>query len=308
MSGARNTGLGRDRQQRIAELAARRPRSRYLIVSVGLVGLLGVLAWTTGGLFPSYLLEASSRQNLARFVGELEPEPLRGRSWSFGELVDWAGNVLERTRGLEAAWTTLHLALLAIALSALFAALVAPLGARNLATREPLDPSQDRGGWRVLRQFVRGSFVASRALPEYVLAFLFMALLPFSAWPAVLALAIHNGGILARLQAETLENLPAAPLRALRGAGATRAQVAFAAGFPLSLGRQLLYVFYRYETCVREATVLGLLGVSTLGYVIQDARSKLYYDEMALLIGLGVVLVLAADALSYVVRRFVRDA
>ena len=46
----------------------------------------------------------------------------------------------------------------------------------------------------------------------------------------------------------------------------------------------------------------------SLGYVIQDARSKLYYDEMALLIGLGVVLVLAADALSYVVRRFVRDA
>lgn len=300
------TELGQ--RERIAELFARRPRSYYVTVSVGLVTLLGALAWTVGGLFPRHLFEAQSRQNLARFMRELEPAPLRDRSWGVGELVEWVGAVLERTRGLEAAWTTLHLAVLAIALSALFAALVAPLGARNIATRDPLDAERDRGGWRLVRHLARGSFVATRALPEYVLAFLVMALLPFSAWPAVLALAIHNGGILARLQAETLENLPPAPLRALRGAGATRAQVAFAAGFPLSLGRLLLYVFYRYETCVREATVLGLLGVSTLGYVIQDARSKLYYDEMALLIGLGVVLVLSADAASYVVRRYLRNA
>lgn len=294
--------------ERIASLRRARPVNWTARSTVAGAALLGLLAWTVGGLFPDHLFEARARTNLARFVRELVPLPLREEGFDAGRLATWIVETLERTRGVEAAWVTLHLSVLAIGLAALFAALAAPLGARTIARREPLDDATDGGGWRFARRGARGLFVAMRALPEYVLAFLLMSLLPWSAWPAVLALAVHNGGILGRLQAETLENLPRAPLDALRQAGASRAQLAFVAGFPLSLGRLLLYVFYRYETCVREATVLGLLGISTLGYVIQDARSKLFYDEMALLIGLGVVLVLLADGASSIVRRFVRDA
>lgn len=300
--------------ERIATLRRARPVNHTARLTVLAIAVLGVLAWTVGGLFPDHLFEERARRNLLRFASELVPVPLRESGFDAGVLWTWIVETLERTRGLEAAWITLHLAILSIGFATLFAVLAAPLGARTIAAREPLDEAAGADGgagggrWRVLRRSARGSFVLMRALPEYVLAFLLMSLLPWSAWPAVLALAIHNGGILGRLQAETLENLPRAPLVALRQAGASRAQLAFVAGFPLSLGRLLLYVFYRYETCVREATVLGLLGISTLGYVVQDARSKLFYDEMALLIGLGVVLVLAADAASSIVRRFVRDA
>ena len=52
------------------------------------------------------------------------------------------------------------------------------------------------------------------------------------------------------------------PLRALRGMGAGRRQIVLTALWPISLGRLLLYFFYRWETCVREATVLGMLGVA----------------------------------------------
>ncbi|MDP6409182.1 MAG: ABC transporter permease, partial [Planctomycetota bacterium] len=65
--------------------------------------------------------------------------------------------------------------------------------------------------------------------------------------------------------------------------------------------------FYRFETCVREATVLGMLGVVSLGFYIQEARAKLYYDEMLLLIGLGALIVLAADFLSSRARRYLRS-
>jgi phosphonate transport system permease protein len=75
---------------------------------------------------------------------------------------------------------------------------------------------------------------------------------------------------------------------------------------PLVLGRFLMYFFYRFETCVREATVLGMLGVVSLGYWIQDARSKQFYDEMVFFVALGALIVLAADLLSAFARTSLR--
>ena len=77
---------------------------------------------------------------------------------------------------------------------------------------------------------------------------------------------------------------------------------------PLAANRFLLYFFYRFETCVREATVLGMLGVVSLGYWIQDARAKQFYDEMVVFVGLGALLVLTADIASAIVRRALRRA
>ena len=72
------------------------------------------------------------------------------------------------------------------------------------------------------------------------------------------------------------------------------------------LPRFLLFFFYRFETCVREATVLGMLGIYSLGYWVDEARSRGRYDEMLFLVALGALLVLAADFVSWWARRAVR--
>ena len=51
-----------------------------------------------------------------------------------------------------------------------------------------------------------------------------------------------------------------------------------------------------------------MLGVVSLGYYIQQARGKMYYDEMLLLILLGAAIVIASDLLSAVARRYLRRA
>ena len=68
----------------------------------------------------------------------------------------------------------------------------------------------------------RALLIFVRAVPEYVWAFLLVKMFGFGAWPAVLALALHNSGILRKLMAETVENVEAGPAKALRGLGATR--------------------------------------------------------------------------------------
>ncbi len=74
------------------------------------------------------------------------------------------------------------------------------------------------------------------------------------------------------------------------------------------LPRFLLFFFYRWETCVREATVLGMLGIVSLGYWIVDTRARNHYDEMFFFVLLGAGIVLVGDLVSAVAREVVRRA
>ena len=59
---------------------------------------------------------------------------------------------------------------------------------------------------------------------------------------------------------------------------------------------------------MREATVLGMLGMGSLGFWIVDARARTRYDEMLFYVLAGALLVLAGDLVSAAVRRAVRRA
>jgi len=295
---------------RLERLRRERPRSRFLRASVALLALLAAYAWSCGSVDLVGLFSDRRLRNLRRFLEQdVVPYPLREGQSDAGALGRWAHGVLLE-RGYEAALATIAISVLAIVLAAVLSWCFAPLAAANVATRRPFDGDGrgERWAWRALRIVVRLAMILLRSIPEYVLAFLLLSVLgPETAWPAVLALALHNAGILGRLGAETIENLEPGPLRSLRAIGAPRRAILMAGVFPLALGRYLLYFFYRFETCVREATVLGMLGVVSLGYWIQDARAKQYYDEMLLLVGVGVVIVFAADLASALARRYLRE-
>jgi phosphonate transport system permease protein len=287
-----------------------RPLSRAVRISV--LALLGLVAWSwlSGELDPGELLSARRVDNLRRFLArDALPYPMQQEGWTWSEVGAWARAVIVE-RGAEATLATLGISVLAIVLAGTVALAVAPLAARTLMTRDPYLVRPGAGEkpgafWRAVSGVTRTLLILMRAIPEYVWAFLLLAMLGPNAWPAVVALAIHNSGILGRLGADTVENLDVAPLRSLRMLGAGRRQLAALAVLPLALPRFLLYFFYRFETCVREATVLGMLGVVSLGYWIQEARGRQTYDEMILLVVLGALLVLAADVTSMVARSWV---
>ena len=83
-----------------------------------------------------------------------------------------------------------------------------------------------------------------RAIPEYIWAFLLLAVFGPTAWPLVLALAVHNLGVLGRLGAEAIENSDSSPLAGLRALGARRLQLVTSALFPLVSPRFLLFFLY----------------------------------------------------------------
>jgi len=297
----------------VRKLRRTRPRSPFLRLSAWAAGLTAAASWAFGGFFQGEVWSARRAANLERFLGELRPYPLRDEAWSWRVAGEWAAG-LWRDHLAQATLATLAISVAAIVLAGLGGMLLAPWAARSFARPDPLLPSprpaprRRRAAWHALNGLARGLLAILRAIPEYVWAFLLLGLYGPTAWPLVLALALHNAGILGKLGADTAENLERPALEALRAAGAGRAQIGLAAVLPMAAGRFLLYLFYRWETCVREATVLGMLGAASLGFWIQDARARNLYDEMLLTMLCGAMLVIGGDGISAAVREWLRRA
>ena len=297
----------------IQALRASRPRSRFLLVSVLVLLLLAGYGLVSVTVRSGDLFGERQARNFSRFIDDIRPHGESGEPLPFSEFGAWAGRLMT-DRGWEAATTTLAISIVAIVLAGLFSVPLCLLATRTLATAEAFAPAARRPhamkrlAWGAVTSVTRVGFVLLRALPEYVWAFLLLMMLGPTPWAAVLALVLHNVGILGRLNAETVENLPPRVPRALRGLGAGRLQTAAFGLAPAAIPRFVLYFFYRWETCVREATVLGMLGIVSLGYFILDARARNHYDEMLFLVLLGAAIVMLGDVVSALARRAVRRA
>ena len=314
-------------EERYPEDLLRRTAPRDWVVRGGVLAtvLLTLLCWNVGKELGADLTTDQRSERMSRFLTKLTPAPVRPENrlatgserveafrGKTGEVADWAGDLWTRN-GAEALLNPVAIASAAIVLAGVGAALLLPLGSRALARGDPFGVlgAASRGVrflWAAVGFFTRSLFVLGRAVPEYVYAFLLVGLLGPSAWPLVLALALHNLGILGRLWGEVMENQrPEGPRHWIQ-CGAGRFQAYLGSLAPLSFNRFLLFFFYRWETCIREATILGMLGISSLGYYVSIAHNWLRYDEMLFYVLLGAAAVFAGDLLSDWMRRRLRGS
>ena len=137
-----------------------------------------------------------------------------------------------------------------------------------------------------------------RTTPEYILAYIFLTLWGPSMLPAVWAILLHNGAILAFLSSNN------ADLVQLRiDAPFKRIDRYFYEILPRVYGQFLAFLFYRWEVMMRESAILGILGIYTLGFYIHSAISDDQIDKAMLLILFTAILNMGIDSISQVVRR-----
>lgn len=247
------------------------------------VGSLLLLPSTPGG--------GSTLANLGRFVShDIVPAPLRAADLLSAEpwrkALVWFWDIVVN-QVLPGAAQTLVLSQIALVATALGGLLLFPLVSRRFAGRlgQPLG--------RVL-------LVVVRSTPEYMLAYILLQVLGPSMLPAVVALALHNSGIVGYLlgrQADGLAYRPDAP----RGLNLYAYEIV-----PRLYGQFLAYLLYRWELILRESAILGILGVATLGYYVDAAISELRLDVAVVLIGATAILTMAVDVLSRSLRRSLR--
>ena len=251
--------------------------------------------WLRKPLLPVYLIIAPfivsndstvSLQNVRRFFTEdIIPAPiLKGESST--SVLEWFWRLLA-----DQAWpgivNTLVLSQIALVATGVIALIFFPL-----ISRQFLGP--------VGRAVGHGVLVILRSTPEYMLAFILLLLWGPSMLPAIVALALHNGAVIAHLIGRFSNQLPQRP-DAPTGINAYGYDA-----LPRVYGQFLVLLFYRWEVIFRETAILGILGIATLGFYIDSAIQDIRFDRALFLIVITGLINLLIDAASRRIRSGLR--
>ncbi|GAA5190994.1 ABC transporter permease [Ferrimonas gelatinilytica] len=203
-----------------------------------------------------------------------------------GSWLLWVKSLAQQA--LPGLWATLMMAFMALMLSGLIAVLAWPLGTGRLWPS--LGPI--KGVW-----LGRGALLVGRSLPELLLAFILLLVFGPSMLPAAVALAIHNGSLIAHLVSQRADSLP---LRADCG----RSPAHWLYEYLPRLGPGIADLLtYRFEIMLRETAMLGMLGVASLGFYVDSAFELFQFD---LAFGLILVTALLNILVAALCRRLVR--
>lgn len=142
---------------------------------------------------------------------------------------------------------------------------------------------------------VRRVFDASRGFNEFVLALIFVAILGLGPFAGTLAIAVHTFGVLGKVFADAFETIRKGEVEGVQASGATALQTVSWAVIPQSLPFIVSQSLLRFESNVRSASVLGLVGAGGIGFLI-DAKIKAYqYREVATMMILIILVVALID-------------
>jgi phosphonate transport system permease protein len=144
---------------------------------------------------------------------------------------------------------------------------------------------------------------ALRSVPELVWATLLVLAAGLGPFAGTLALAVHTTGVLGRLFAEALENVPAEPRNALELAGASPALAFLYGTWPLILPQLVAYTLYRWEMNIRMAAILGFVGAGGLGQMLYFELSLFHQAQACTVILAMLGLTILVDAASTACRK-----
>jgi phosphonate transport system permease protein len=186
-------------------------------------------------------------------------------------------------------WETILIAAGGTAIAAVIGLIAGMLAARNIA------PLALVGAARLV-------LAVLRAVPEVVWGLIIVAIVGVGPMAGVVALAIHNIGVLGKLYAESFENVDPAPVRAIEATGAPKLSAVLFAIIPLGLGPAAVNTLFRLEWNLRAATVVGMIGAGGIGQALYNAQQLFAYNQMMAYIVITWGIVLVSEWLSKVTR------
>jgi phosphonate transport system permease protein len=234
---------------------------------------LGVLAWAWRGaeIRPLDLIKDSG--NIGTYAKEFFPPDFR----------DWRIYAREMV-------ITVHIALWGTVLAVIAAV---PMGLLCSANVTP--------AW--LHQPVRRLMDACRAINEMVFAMLFIVAVGLGPFAGVLALAVHTTGTLAKLFSEAVEAIDPRPVEGIRATGAHKlVEVAYGV-IPQVMPLWLSFTLYRFESNVRSASVVGMVGAGGIGVVLFEVIRGFQYAQTCAVLMILAVSVTLIDLLSATLRK-----
>ncbi|MVW79585.1 phosphonate ABC transporter, permease protein PhnE [Bordetella sp. 02P26C-1] len=241
-----------------------------LLVWAVVLGLL-MLSWRGADMRPLDLVAESG--NMAAYAADFFPPNFR----------DWRMYMSEMLVTVQIAlWGTFLAIVVAVPLGLLCSANIVP-------------------AW--IYQPVRRLMDACRAINEMVFAMLFIVAVGLGPFAGVLALWVHTTGVLAKLFAEAVEAIDPRPVEGVRATGANALEEIVYGVIPQVLPLWTSFALYRFESNVRSASVVGIVGAGGIGTVLWEIIRSFQYAETCAVMIIIIAFVVAIDLLSAQIRK-----
>ena len=127
---------------------------------------------------------------------------------------------------------------------------------------------------------------------------------PMAVELARLALWIHTTGTLAKLFSEAVEAIDPRPVEGVRATGSSAIEEIVYGVIPQVMPLWISYSLYRFESNVRSASVVGMVGAGGIGVILHEMIRGFDYAEAAAVLLIIVVSVTLIDLLSARVRQW----
>lgn len=228
-------------------------------------------AWQGAEMAPGQLV--ANAENMVTLTSDFFPP-------SFGNLGYYIGQML----------VTIQIAIWGTLLAILFAIPFGLLSSDNLAP------------WWI-NQPVRRLMDACRAINELVFAMLFVVAVGLGPFAGTMALFVHTTGVLAKLFSEAVEAADPGPMEGVHVTGAGRIEEIMYGLIPQVLPLWISVSLYRFESNIRSATVLGMVGGGGIGVALWETMRGFHYTETATIMLVIIVAVTLLDMVSQWVRK-----
>ena len=186
---------------------------------------------------------------------------------------------------------TLAIGILATFFGTLLSIPIGLLAARNVS------PSR----WTYLG--ARYMLVLIRAIPELILAVIFVAAIGLGPIPGVMALSIGAVGFLAKLIADAVEQVADGPREAVVTTGATRTQEVATSVIPQAMPAFVSSALYMLDINIRASAIIGIVGAGGIGYLLSNSMRVREFETTGAIILSIFVIVFVIEQISGWVRK-----
>jgi phosphonate transport system permease protein len=181
---------------------------------------------------------------------------------------------------------TIAMAFLGTVLAAIIAVPIAFLAAKNTFR------------FRLPRFGVRRFMDCLRGVDQLIWALIFVRAVGLGPLAGIMAIFISDTGTLSKLFSESIENIERKPIDGVQAAGASAIQTLRFAVLPQVLPMFLSSTLYLFESNVRSATILGIVGAGGIGFQLSDRIRAHAWEEACFILVAILVTVAVIDWIS----------
>ncbi|WP_439127274.1 phosphonate ABC transporter, permease protein PhnE [Rhodococcus indonesiensis] len=194
---------------------------------------------------------------------------------------------------VDAVLQTLAIGVVATAVGAVLSLPFGILAARNVSPTPALY-------W-----FARTVILVVRAVPELVLAVIFVAAIGLGPVAGACALALGSIGFLGKLVADAVEEIDPGPIEAVRAAGGGWWKSLLSAVIPQAIPSIIGSGLYLLDVNIRTSTILGIVGAGGVGFLLFEAIRTLNFEFAGAIVLIVFAVVFVIERVSGWIRSLV---